>query len=434
MKLVADIKSRQDSNDEELACLSAILGTEIHDVKFCLQRPGTVELAIMASLTLGDIISLDTNAVPPDVLDLFKQTLDILFQALPAAEIAERQLDPSITRNPRDGNFDEFIASRLHNFLQVCISSQVPSTSSFIVRGSCLRTCLKSLWYCARAYYRPGAPVSLPSYFPHTLASPALICRIQAEKDPVARVIGRCFSALVATKLAAGVGSVNSEVWARGEKLACLSTILGIGSHSVRFCLRRPGTIELASMVSLVWGDADSIVTNALPPDVLDMVQQTLDTLSQTLPAEEIAELQPDHSIAQFISPLRKFDLIIISRLHNLLQMSLSGTSPFTSEVRRSGLQMCLKSLWNCIRAYHQLGASNPLPPYFLRIFATPEIIRHIRHGLRDDRASRVIGRCFQALVVAKLAADSSHAPFFVAAIASWWRASLLSLTLIPVW
>ena len=403
MKLVADIKSCYDFNDEELVCLSAILGTDSYDVRLCLRRPGTVVLVSMVSLTLGDISSLVTDAVSPDVLDLVQQTLYILSQALPAEEIAELPLGPSIPRNePWDGKFDH-IASRFHNFLQVCISG-----TSFItdeVRVGCLRTCLKSLWSCARAFHRPGASNSLPSYFPHTLASPALTRRLQAEQDPVARVIGRCFGALVVMKLTADVGSgVGSSVCVNGEELACLSAILDIGSQGVRSCLRWPGTVELASMVSLTLCGADVMVTNALPLDVLDIVQQTLDILSQALPVEEIAELSLDPLITPIDTWGGKFDFIVISRLHNLLQMCISGTSPFTAEVRSSCLQMCLKSLWNCVIAHHQLGPSNPLPSYFPCIFATPEIIRRIQRD--EDRASRVIGHCFAALVVTKLAAD----------------------------
>ena len=400
MKLVANVKSRYNFNDEELACLSAVLGIDSADVTFCLERPGTVELASMVSLTLGDINSLVTNAVPPDVLDLVHQTRYILLLALPA----NLPRGPSIPRNePWDGKFDHIIASRFHNFLQACISDTTFPTNQ--VRGSCLRACLKSLWYCARAYHRPGATDSLPSYFPHTLASPSLIRRIQAEQDPVTRVIGRCFGALVVMKLAAGVRSrVGSGVGVNGEELACLSTILGIGSQGMRFCLMRLGTVELASMFSLTLGGADFMVTNALPLDVHDIVQQTLDILSQALPVEEITGLPLDPLVTPIATWGGRFDFTIVARLHNLLRMCVSGTSPFTAEVRRSCLQMCLKSLWNCAIVYHQLGPSKPLPPYFLRIFTTPEIIRCIQR--ENDRASRVIGHCFSALVVTKLAAD----------------------------
>ena len=38
---------------EELACLSAILGTENRDVELLLSQPGTIELVNMSSLALG---------------------------------------------------------------------------------------------------------------------------------------------------------------------------------------------------------------------------------------------------------------------------------------------------------------------------------------------------------------------------------------------
>ncbi|KAH9025674.1 hypothetical protein EDB84DRAFT_367988 [Lactarius hengduanensis] len=65
---------------------------------------------------------------------------------------------------------------------------------------------------------------------------------------------------------------------------------------------------------------------------------------------------------------------------------------------------MCLKYLWQCARAYNQLGTSVPLPPFVRISLANPEITWRI-HTARDINA-RVTGRCFGALVVNKLVDD----------------------------
>jgi len=200
-------------------------------------------------------------------------------------------------------------------------------------------------------------------------------------------------------KLAAGIRShTDSNVQISDEELACLSAILDAESRDVMFCLRWPGVVELASMVSLASGDVGSLAVNALPSDVLDVAQETLAILSQT------AELQLDQPIAQLNISDEKFDRIIVSRLHNLLQMSISGTSPLTAEVRKRYLRVCLKCMWYFGRAYNQPRASQPLPSYFPRTLASPEIIRLIQ--TEQDPVSRAMGRCFCALVVMNLTAD----------------------------
>ena len=45
--------------------------------------------------------------------------------------------------------------------------------------------------------------------------------------------------------------------------------------------LGRPGAIELASIISLRLADADSLVDDAMPLDVLDTFKQTLHILSE---------------------------------------------------------------------------------------------------------------------------------------------------------
>jgi hypothetical protein len=82
-KLSTDINSRRvQVNDGVLVCLSAILGIESLEVASLLYQPGAIELASIFSLMSVDADLLDGDAMPSDVMDIFKQTLQILSKAL----------------------------------------------------------------------------------------------------------------------------------------------------------------------------------------------------------------------------------------------------------------------------------------------------------------------------------------------------------------
>jgi hypothetical protein len=408
-RLAADVRSRTNSNvplevnEDELACLSAFLNADRCDVKFCLECPGAIELASMVSLGFGAINSLITHDETLGALTLGQETLDIVSRM---AELHIDQPQALTLLNISDGNFDRTIVLPLLSILQTCI---MIGTSRFAadLRKSYLRMCLKSLWYCAKAYHQPGAYRPLPSNFPLTLASPEIIRRIQAEEDPASRVIGRCLCALVVTKLAADARSrPDSNVPIGDDELACLSIILGTKSDDVRFCLEWPGAVELASLASLALGDLGSLDVSTLPPDGLDVAYQTLSILSGSLPTGgEAVAPQLDRSLAQLNIPDGEFARHIVSRLLHLLQscFTVSGTSALTTEARRSCLRMCLKCLWYCAKAYHQLGPSTLFSSDFFLDFATPEITNHIQ--TEKDPVAYIIGRCFQSLVVNKVAA-----------------------------
>ena len=70
----------------------------------------------------------------------------------------------------------------------------------------------------------------------------------------------------------------------------------------------------------------------------------------------------------------------------------------------RSVLRSWMKNLWSFTREYNKCGNSIPLPSYIFIAFTNPEMTRRIRE--EHDLAVRVIGRCVEALVVNKLAAD----------------------------
>ena len=309
-ELLAGVKPSSNSSvkirNNRLAWLSAILDTECDDVKFCLECPGVVELATMVSLAVGDVGPLAINALPSDVRDVAQQTLAVLSQT------AKLHLDLPIAQiNISDAKFDRIIASGLHKLLLMCEPDTSPLTAE--VRRSCLRMCLKSLWYCAQAYNRPGISKPLPSYFPSTLASPKITHLIGAEQDPVSRVVGRCFSALVVMKLVADVRSRDSYFQVPGDELLCLAAVFddegfyvfeGSPSPNVENelwdfneRLELPGAIELLNVVFLACVEADSSLdadTMQVPSYALDAIRQTFSIISRALPAEISIELELD--------------------------------------------------------------------------------------------------------------------------------------------
>jgi len=396
-KLVADINSRTDPiSDGELACLSAILGTRSPDVKLLLSQPGAVALLNMISFTFDKIGGSVNDTVPSGVLDVVQQTLGILSQPFSYQEIAEARFDQPITLiNGSDGKFERILVSRLLDLLNTCI--QVPSPLTEGVRTSCLRVCLNGLWYFGRTFNQLGNSVPLPFYVRIAFTNPEMTRRIREQRDPAVRVIGRCAEALVVNKLAADINSRNVPV--SNDELTSLSAILGTQSNDVRLCLSQPGTIELVNMASLALGDVSSLQADRMQPDARLVLQQTLDILSQALPAQANAELSLDQTVALANLSDDKFERTIVSHLHGLLNMCIPGASSLMEEVRTSCLRMCLKSLWHCGNAYHQ--TSDSLPSYFALVLARPEITRHFQ--TEQDPIARITGCCFGALIVCKL-------------------------------
>ena len=104
-KLTADINSRNvPVSNDELACLSAILGTKNDEamptLMLLLRHPGAIELTNMVFLTLDNHYASNFSA-PADVV---QETLRILSQALPPELKAATQLDQTYTlMNDSDG-------------------------------------------------------------------------------------------------------------------------------------------------------------------------------------------------------------------------------------------------------------------------------------------------------------------------------------------
>jgi hypothetical protein len=233
-ELVSGIKPSTNPNvqvrDDKLAWLSAILCTESEDLKFCLACPGAVDFVTMVTIALGDVGPLAVNVLPSDVYDVAQRTLAILSQT------ARPLLGQPISQcDVLDAKLENVIVSGLHKFLQMCR----PGTLTAQVRRSCLRMCLRSLWYCAKAYHQLGTTSRpLPSYFPSTLASIETINLIRAEKDPVSRVVGCCFGALVVMKPVADIRlRTDSNIQVSDIELECLSAMFRTTSDDSSFCI-----------------------------------------------------------------------------------------------------------------------------------------------------------------------------------------------------
>ncbi|KAH8990165.1 hypothetical protein EDB86DRAFT_2939958 [Lactarius hatsudake] len=371
-KVAANFNSRGDlASDVEPACLSAILGTEDHNVKLLLSHRGSIELTNMVFLALDDTYFIN-ESVPPDVPDVVQRTLGVLSRALPHDLGAKLRQDwsDSLTQVSDGGSS---LRAKIHKRVS--------------------RMCLKALWHFT------GDFVPLPSYICIAFSNPEMTRRIR-ERDPATRVMGRCIGALIITRLTAALKSKSAAPLAGDWEHACLSAILGTEGRDVGHYLSQPGTIELLSMASLAFSDvSSSLWAKEVLPDARDVLQQTLRILSKALPTQESLKLHEFHTDALNNISDNRFEHTIVSRLHALLRMCIPGASPLTEEVRSSCLWMTLKILWHCGTAYHQ--TSDPLPPYFHLVLASPEITRHFHS--EQDPVLRMMGCCLRALIASKL-------------------------------
>jgi hypothetical protein len=83
-KLATDIKSRRnEASNDELACISAILGTKSDIVEVLLNHPGAIEVTNMIFLALDDFYSFTLETMPLYVLEVVQETFSSLSRALP---------------------------------------------------------------------------------------------------------------------------------------------------------------------------------------------------------------------------------------------------------------------------------------------------------------------------------------------------------------
>ena len=174
----------------------------------------------------------------------------------------------------------------------------------------------------------------------------------------------------------------------------------------MKLCLSQPGAIQLVNLASLVLGDDSSLRADQMTPDTRSVLQETLAILSQALPAQGNADSLLDQTTALVNISDDKFEHTIVSRFNGLLKMCIPGPPSLMGDARTSCLRMCLKTLWNCGKAYHQIP--DPLPSYFPLVLVRPEITRHFQS--EEDPAVRITGCCFGALIASKLV-DALESP-----------------------
>ncbi|KAH9015788.1 hypothetical protein EDB85DRAFT_2156389 [Lactarius pseudohatsudake] len=216
---------------------------------------------------------------------------------------------------------DPVLGSRINDLLRTCVPgiSPLPEQS----RKNRLRVCMRTLWYFAREYNQLGNIIPLPSYVRTVFANPEMSRRIQSEDDLAARLIGRCFSSLVARKLAQDIRSrTDRQVRVSLTELSCLAAILGKTSTEVVGLLRQPGEIGLANIVSLVSSEKATLVREKVPLEVLDIFLKTLDILFAEVPPN--AEVPPDlvaalHETTPLGQRLRVLDLGV-DRLRQIVE------------------------------------------------------------------------------------------------------------------
>ena len=331
--------------DSELGCLSSILHSENRDTRLCLTQPGVIELVNMIPFALGPVDSLGDNDldnnVPLDSDDIVEQTLVILSQALPAQENADAHPDQMVTlSNVPDDRFQRTVVSRLHSFLEMCIQGASPLEEE--VRTSGLRVSLKTLWYSGKAYH--DASDSLPLYFPLVLSRPELTHRFQTERDPVVRITGCCFGALMASKLVDAL-SLESPISLSDHvddaELACISAIIGTGHRGDLLLPHQLRVINLGKVVSLMLGEIDILfTTEGTPSSILDIAQDTLNVLAdrlmdsnfvpQDLPMEQQWLLDDISSEVKLCSDDRLQDKLVnrLERLQQIIENLLPAVGP----------------------------------------------------------------------------------------------------------
>lgn len=149
-----------------------------------------------------------------------------------------------------------------------------------------LRLWMENLWRFTKA-------CNLPSFLLIAFSSPEMTGRIRQEPDLTVRVIGRCVEALVVCKLTTDIKSRN----AYPHELACLSGILGTNCDSINVFLKHPGAIEFTNMIFLALDDIYSFTLETLPLYVVELVQETFNTLSRALPPALLAGMRPGRLI-----------------------------------------------------------------------------------------------------------------------------------------
>ncbi len=297
--------------------------------------------------------------------------------------------------NGSDGKFEYILLSRLLSLLSTCLQVTSPFTEE---TTCCLRMCLRGLWYFGRAFIQLGNSVPLPSFVSTAFSDPEITGHIREHPDFSIRVLGHCVWALIVNKLVADI-EARAHPTSNAE-LAFLSAIFGPKSPDVMLCLSQPSAVAVANMISLTFGELATLVAGTVPSDMLDLVQQTLDTLSEARPSQDEAGLHFYPPIPIIPVSNGNFERILLSRLLDLHKTCIQGSSHFDRNVYNSCRRICTKGLWYFGMVFHNFGNVVPLPSFFI----DPNLICHI--PWIHDATPREIARCVGALVVNKLVTD----------------------------
>ncbi|KAI9447623.1 hypothetical protein H4582DRAFT_2137289, partial [Lactarius indigo] len=197
-------------------------------------------------------------------------------------------------QSSQSDQFDPVLGSRIDDLLRTCVPGTSPLTEQ--LRRNRLRICMRTLWYCAKEYNRPGNTSPLSSYVHIVFANPEMTRRIQSEEDPAARLIGHSFSSLIAKKLAQDISSrTDGGPRVKEAELSCLAAILGTTNSKVATLLRQPGAIGLANIIFFTSSTVETLVDGGVPSEVVEIFRTTLDILlAEVLLVLPNAELPPD--------------------------------------------------------------------------------------------------------------------------------------------
>ncbi|KAF8269057.1 hypothetical protein EI94DRAFT_1726131 [Lactarius quietus] len=382
-KLAADVDSPKFLvRNDEISCLSSILGTNNDDVKLLLNNPGAVQFTNVLFLGLNDFDD-SPGTVPTYLLDVFQQTCSTLSHDLPH-------------------EFKDMV--RLTQTDTLMNGSDRMSTVNAEIYMGLLHESMKNLWYFIGGYNECGSAVPLPPAVYVAFTNPEMTSRIHKQHDLAVRAIGRCIGALVVNKLVADIRS--PKVPASNVELESLSVILGTRNDDVRICLSQPGTIELVNLACLALGDVSSFHADQMAPETHSVFKETLVVVSRTLREQVTTRLLPDEVVALADVSHDNFERAIVFCHQGLLKMCVPGALSLNEEDRASCLRTSLRSLWHCGNAY--LYTSAPLPSYFPLLLASPEFTHHIQTA--RDPVARITGYCFGALVVSRLV-DALESP-----------------------
>ncbi|KAN0137292.1 hypothetical protein V8E53_004737 [Lactarius tabidus] len=199
-------------------------------------------------------------------------------------------------RPSQPDQFDPILGSCINDLLKTCVPGTSPLTEQ--LRKNRLRVCMRTLWYFAREYNRPGNTAPLPSYVRAIFANAETTHWIQSEEDLAARLIGRCFHSLIVKKVARDIWSHTAQGHLPSvAELSCPAAILSKTSWELATLLSQPGAIELANIVSLTSSEMETLAEGKVPSEVQNIFRTTLDMLlAEDLLAIPNAELPPDLS------------------------------------------------------------------------------------------------------------------------------------------